>query len=56
MNAHIPIIAFTAAVYSNMETDLYQHGFTAFVSKPFKPEDLHQKIKSLIMITNSTVA
>jgi len=56
MDAHIPIIAFTAAVYDNMEADLCQHGFTAFVSKPFKPENLHQKIKSLIMCTNSTVA
>jgi CheY-like chemotaxis protein len=56
MDVHIPIIAFTAAVYDNMEADLYQHGFTAFVSKPFKPEDLHQKIKLLIMCTNSTVA
>jgi PAS domain S-box-containing protein len=47
-NTQIPIIAFTAAVYANMEEDLHQRGFSGFVSKPFKPEQLHSKIESLL--------
>jgi PAS domain S-box-containing protein len=44
---HIPAIAFTAAVFENMEQHLQENGFTDYIQKPFKPEDLHQKIKSL---------
>lgn len=40
----IPCIAFTAAVYENMKQDLQQHGFTDYLLKPFKPEDLYSKI------------
>ena len=40
----IPIIAFTAAVYENMAEDLKNKGFTDFITKPFRPEDLHKKI------------
>lgn len=40
----IPVIAFTAAVYDNMYADLMQKGFTDFIHKPFRPEDLHNKI------------
>jgi signal transduction histidine kinase/ActR/RegA family two-component response regulator len=39
---HIPIIAFTAAVYEHMQTDLEKHGFNNFVLKPFKPAELKQ--------------
>jgi CheY-like chemotaxis protein len=39
---HIPIIAFTAAVYEYMQTDLEKHGFNNFVLKPFKPAELKQ--------------
>lgn len=45
MNTTIPIVAFTAAVYDNMQADLLQKGFTDFIHKPFRPEDLHSKIR-----------
>ena len=44
INPVIPAIAFTAAVYDNMREDLLSKGFTEFVPKPFRPEDLHNKI------------
>jgi len=47
-NTDIPIIAFTAAVYSNLEEDLLKKGFSGFVSKPFKPEMLHSKIDACL--------
>ncbi len=40
INVNIPALAFTAAVYDNMETDLKQKGFDGYVSKPFQPNDL----------------
>jgi CheY-like chemotaxis protein len=46
-NTQIPIIAFTAAVYDNMHDDLLQKGFTDFIPKPFRPEELHRKIMQL---------
>jgi len=52
INPSIPAIAFTAAVYENMRADLIQKGFKEFVPKPFKPEDLHHKISTLITIQN----
>jgi PAS domain S-box-containing protein len=44
IDPEIPVLAFTAAVYDNMQTDLLQKGFLDFVPKPFRPEDLHNKI------------
>lgn len=52
INPSIPAIAFTAAVYDNMRADLIQKGFREFVPKPFRPEDLHNKISTLIAIQN----
>jgi signal transduction histidine kinase/CheY-like chemotaxis protein len=46
-NQDIPIVAFTAAVYDDMQTDLLTKGFTEFIPKPFRPEDLHKKILQL---------
>jgi K+-sensing histidine kinase KdpD/CheY-like chemotaxis protein len=43
-NTSIPVIAFTAAVYDNMQADLLSHGFTDYIQKPFRPEDLHRKL------------
>jgi signal transduction histidine kinase/ActR/RegA family two-component response regulator len=43
----IPVIAFTAAVYEDIDADLRNKGFNDFVPKPFKPEMLHAKIKEL---------
>ncbi len=43
-NEAIPVIAFTAAVYDNMHADLISKGFTDYIQKPFRPEDLHRKL------------
>lgn len=48
LNNNIPIVAFTAAVYDNMQADLLQKGFTDFIHKPFRPGDLHSKITYLV--------
>jgi PAS domain S-box-containing protein len=47
LDSRVPIIAFTAAVYDNMNEDLLNKGFTDFLPKPFRPEDLHKKILQL---------
>jgi signal transduction histidine kinase/ActR/RegA family two-component response regulator len=47
MNTQVPIVAFTAAVYEDMHNDLMHKGFTDFIPKPFRPEDLHRKILQL---------
>lgn len=46
-NKTIPIVAFTAAVYDNMYNDLLEKGFSDFIPKPFRPEELHKKILQL---------
>jgi signal transduction histidine kinase len=43
-----PAMAFTAAMYENMEADLLQSGFATHALKPFKPEYLYKKILSVI--------
>ncbi len=48
INPTIPALAFTAAVYDNMENDLLRKGFVGYIHKPFHPEDLHAKIKSVV--------
>ena len=48
LNQTVPAIAFTAAVYDDMRADLIKKGFRDVVSKPFRPEDLHNKISRLI--------
>ncbi|WEK35935.1 MAG: response regulator [Candidatus Pseudobacter hemicellulosilyticus] len=48
LNATIPVLAFTAAVYDNMQEDLLQKGFTDFIHKPFRPGELHSKISYLV--------
>ena len=50
LDSHVPIMAFTAAVYDNMYDDLLQKGFTDFIHKPFRPEELQQKILDLIQM------
>jgi signal transduction histidine kinase/CheY-like chemotaxis protein len=47
-NHSVPAVAFTAAVYDNMQTDLIHKGFVDFIPKPFRPEDLHNKIAFLV--------
>jgi signal transduction histidine kinase len=43
-----PALAFTAAVYTNMEADLLSWGFVGYAIKPFKPEELYAKIVATI--------
>ena len=40
----IPVIAFTAAVYENMQAYLINKGFTDYIQKPFRPEEVHAKL------------
>jgi CheY-like chemotaxis protein len=47
LKVEVPIVAFTAAVYDDMYADLLKKGFTDFIPKPFRPEDLHKKILQL---------
>ncbi|MBZ5857341.1 ATP-binding protein [Flavihumibacter profundi] len=44
----VPIIAFTAAVYDHMQADLIEKGFNDFIPKPFRPDDLRQKIRHYV--------
>lgn len=46
-DTQIPLIAFTAAIFENMEQQLTELGFSGFIPKPFAPEDLHKKILQL---------
>lgn len=48
-NHSVPAMAFTAAVYENMQNDLLKKGFVDYIHKPFRPQDLHNKIASLLM-------
>ena len=43
-NKNIPIIAFTAAVLPEMKKELSEKGFTDFLQKPFRPEELHKVV------------
>lgn len=47
-NSNIPGIAFTAALFENMLAHLVNKGFTDYVQKPFRPEDLHGKISQYV--------
>jgi signal transduction histidine kinase len=40
----IPVIAFTAALYDDMQNDLLAKGFNDYIHKPFNPTDLYNKI------------
>ncbi|GAO44774.1 PAS domain-containing hybrid sensor histidine kinase/response regulator [Flavihumibacter petaseus] len=52
----IPIIAFTAAVYDHMQADLIDKGFNDFIPKPFRPDDLRQKIIQYVSISRRASA
>lgn len=49
-DAQIPAIAFTAALFENMLAHLVHKGFTDYVQKPFRPEDLHAKISQYAVV------
>jgi CheY-like chemotaxis protein len=53
-NMEIPAIAFTAAVLPNMKQHLTDKGFTDFLQKPFRPDDLHKIISLYCMIRKSS--
>ncbi len=44
-NKEIPAIAFSAAMFPDIQNFLAAKGFNDFVTKPFRPEELYQKIK-----------
>ncbi len=41
----IRAVAFTAAVYDNLHEQLLSNGFNDYLQKPFRPEDLHSKMR-----------
>jgi CheY-like chemotaxis protein/nitrogen-specific signal transduction histidine kinase len=44
MDTEIPVIAFTAAFYDDMQNDLVARGFSDHLHKPFKANDLYAKL------------
>jgi signal transduction histidine kinase len=50
MNPVIPAIAFTAALMKEIENKLLELGFNGFLQKPFRPEELFEKIASCLRI------
>lgn len=42
--AGIPIVALTAATFQNLEEQIYDAGMNGYLSKPFNPEELMNKI------------
>ena len=47
----IPIIALTAAALYDIKEQVLSAGMNDYVSKPFKPEELFEKIQNLIAVT-----
>lgn len=47
--AGIPIIALTAAALNDIKEQVLNAGMNDYVSKPFKPEELMEKIQSLVI-------
>ena len=43
-DASIPVVAFTAAFYDDMQNDLLIRGFSDHLHKPFKANDLYAKL------------
>jgi signal transduction histidine kinase/CheY-like chemotaxis protein len=41
----IRAVAFTAAVYDNLHGQLLSSGFNDYLQKPFRPEELHSKVR-----------
>lgn len=48
MAVEVLVLAFAAAIYENIQSDLKQKGFADYIHKPFRPEDLHHKINTLV--------
>jgi signal transduction histidine kinase/CheY-like chemotaxis protein len=47
-NEDLPIIALTASAMEGIEAEVFASGMTDYVSKPFNPDDLYQKLKQQI--------
>lgn len=55
--ANVPIVALTAAALLDIEEQVLNAGMNDYVSKPFKPEQLMEKIQNLIFAgTNQIIA
>ncbi len=50
--AGVPIIALTAAALYDIKEQVMSAGMNDYVSKPFKPEELLEKIQGLIVVAN----
>ncbi|MDN5287622.1 MAG: response regulator [Mucilaginibacter sp.] len=48
--AHIPIIALTASATIDIKDKVYGAGMNDYVSKPFKPDELLEKIQALVAL------
>jgi len=48
--ANIPIIALTASALFDIKERVYSSGMNDYVSKPFKPDDLYEKILNLVSV------
>ena|ERR1700749_408338 len=48
--ASTPIIALTAAAMADMNEQITNAGMNDYVSKPFKPKDLLEKIQTLVAV------
>ena len=52
-NCDIPIIAFTSGEHPNTKSDLLKRGFAEYIKKPFKEEDLFDKISKFLPLKKS---
>lgn len=46
--AHIPIIALTASALFDIKERVFNSGMNDYVSKPFKPDELYEKMQALV--------
>ncbi|SHN12729.1 ATP-binding protein [Mucilaginibacter sp. OK098] len=51
--ANVPIIALTAAALLDIEEQVLNAGMNDYVSKPFKPEELMEKIQNLVFAVSA---
>jgi len=50
--ANIPIIALTASALFDIKERVYESGMNDYVSKPFKPDELYEKILNLVSVAS----
>jgi CheY-like chemotaxis protein len=49
LQSNIPIIAMTAGAYANEQIRCFEIGINQYLSKPFAPDDLFQRLKYLLL-------